>query len=439
MSPRSVARATLARSVRLPRQRARVAILALGFGLVGCSPGAEPAPSLSIASATPPSSSAASIPSERTSAPSAPPSESARVAWTRPPPPKRSGPLPPPPKLPCFDEGSTAGDWLPRGTTMDAGLDGPGVDRLITEAMRSQTDSLLVVKDGVVVIERSFHGVKGPIETRSATKTIVGLAVLALVADGKIASLDLPLSTWYPEFGAPDRAGITLRHVLSHASGLHHGDDSDALDAAPDRLAYARKLRVVAPPGKNFSYSNEATQLLSGIIEGAAGRPAEDYVRERLFAPIGITDFDWARDKAGKVQMYYGLRLRARDMARIGMLLLDEGRVDGDPSRVVLPEELVREATTPGKVNPYFGLLHWLLFKGTTTRLGYLDPPKGPQIGFFAVGGLGQRFAVYPSARLVAVRLHVRRGDGKAYEDQVTWRGIFDRLEAMDPDLSSKP
>lgn len=336
--------------------------------------------------------------------------------------------------LPCFDDRSTD-DWLPRGTSVDTGLDGKAVDALIADAMRTETDALLVVKDGVVVVERYF-GARGPIETRSTTKSIVGLAVLALVADGKIPSLDAPLSTWYREFGEGGRAAITLRHVLTHTSGLLHGDDADALNAAPDRLAYARTLRVVSEPGTVFSYSNEATELLSGIIESAAGMPVEDYVRTRLFEPLGIREFTWARDRSGKVQMYYGLAMHARDLARVGMLLLDEGRVAG---RSLLPVDLVHEAILPGRTNVYFGLLHWLLFRGTTTRLGYLDPPKGPQIGFFAVGGLGQRYAVYPEARLVAVRQHRRRGKGKPYEDLVTWRGMFDRLEAMDPVLASAP
>lgn len=368
----------------------------------------------------------AAVSAAPSAAPSVAPRASARVV---------TGPRPAAPKMPCFDEGSTAGDWLPRGSTMDAGFEGAAVDALIRDAMTAQSDAILVVKDGVVVIERSFHGVTDPIETRSATKSVVGLAILALVADGRIPSLDAPLSTWYPEFGNAEKAKITLRHVLTHSSGLSHGDDADALNAAPDRLAYVRALRVIATPGVNFSYSNEATQLLLGIIESASGQEAEAFVRARLLEPIGVRDLTWARDRSGKVQMYYGLKMRARDLARIGLLLLGEGRA-GDAR--ILPAELVREATKPQGPNPYFGLLHWLLYRGTTTRLGYLEPPKGPQIGYFAVGGLGQRYAVWPEARIVAVRLHRRRGDGKPYEDQVTWRGFFDRVEALDPILSGR-
>jgi CubicO group peptidase (beta-lactamase class C family) len=403
---------------------ARSALLAIA--LVGCSSQSERAAlatrgladagPLQLATVT------ASAPTSSTS----PPSASARVA---------RGPRPSAPRAACFDEGSSAGTWLPRGSTVDAGLDGAAVDALLGDATRTQSDSLLVIKDGVVVIERNFQGVKDPIETRSATKSVVALAVLALVADGKISSLDVPLSTYYPEFASGEKARVTLRHVLTHTSGLLHGDDADALNAQADRLAYARRLRVVSPPGARFSYSNEATQLLLGIIESAAGESAEAYVRARLFDPLGIEDYTWARDASGKVQMYYGLALHARDLARIGMMLLDEGRV---AERVLLPKALVAEATSPSAPNPYYGLLHWLLYRGTTTRLGYLDPPKGPQIGFFAVGGLGQRVAVYPEARLVAVRQHRRRGRDKAYEDLVTWRGMFDRLEAIDPALAPR-
>ncbi|MFO0618731.1 MAG: serine hydrolase domain-containing protein [Polyangiaceae bacterium] len=393
----------------------------LALILAACSPGADRARAASRSSAP----DLTAIATETASA------SSVRAAPTPAP-----GPRPAAPRAACFDPGSAAGDWLPRGSTVDAGLDGPAVDALIADAMRTQSDSLLVVKDGVVVIERAFSGVKDPIETRSATKSIVALGILALVADGKIASLDVPLSTYYPEFSSGEKARITLRHVLTHTSGLLHGDDADALNAAPDRLAYARRLRVVTTPGTRFSYSNEATQLLSGIIEGAAGEPVETFMQRRLFDPLGVRDFTWARDASGKVQMYYGLAMRARDLARIGLFLLDGGRIG---ERTLLPVELVGEATAPSATNPYYGLLYWLLYRGTTTRLGYLDPPKGPQTGYFAVGGLGQRVAVYPSARLVAVRQHRRRGREKAYEDLVTWRGMFDRLEAIDPALAPRP
>jgi CubicO group peptidase (beta-lactamase class C family) len=383
-------------------------------------------------------------------------------------------PRPPPPPRPDTTatryEAGVAGDWLPRAAPEDVGLDVRAIERLVADAITAESDSLVVIKDGKLIVERYFGRARGPIETRSVTKSVAGLAVLALIADGKIPSLDVPIARFFPELEEGDKAKITLRHVLTHRSGLAHGDDADALNAAADRLAYARGLPLASPPGARFSYNNEAAQLLAGVIASASGKPADVYVRERLFAPLGIGKHTWAHDRSGGAQTYYGLALHARDLARLGLMLLDEG---GE----VLPAKLVRAATAMQGKSPPFGLMFWL-----RCRLTQREPPPfealtplgkrrfasedawlaaadallparerallriqhrrrsllapEPSVGFFAVGGQGQRLVVYPSARLVAVRQHRRRPGDDAKDARITWRAFHDRVEDLDPALA---
>jgi CubicO group peptidase (beta-lactamase class C family) len=371
--------------------------------------------------------------------------------------------------------------WLPAASPEQVGLDPAAVDRLVREAEASTSDSLIVIRDGRVVVERYFGRPREPIETRSLTKSVVGLVILALVGDGKIASLDAPMSTWFPELASDGRARITLRHVLSHTSGLEHGQTADDLNAAADRLAYARARKQVAPAGSRFSYNNEATQLLSGVIAVAAGEPVDAVARKRIFEPLGIRDAEWTRDRAGNVQTYFGLSLGARDLARIGLLLLEEGRLDG---RQVLRAELVHEATRPVTSSPSYGLLFWMRMRmvqsprelaalraagfSATTALEPLgqrwfgseedyfrhaDPlldasareklralfrrgvsplsRSGERIGFYGVGAQGQRLIVYPSARVVVVRQHRKRaGDTRRGRAVVAWPECYERVEA---------
>lgn len=336
---------------------------------------------------------------------------------------------------PCF-EAPITDDWLPRATSVELGIDGAAVDALIRGARAAESDALLVVKDGRVVVERTFGRPRGLIETRSMTKSLAALAVLALVADGKIASLDAPLSTWLADFASGDKASITLRHVLTHTSGLAHGSDANALGAAQDRTAYARSRSVVSTPGSRFSYSNEATQLLAPLIEAASGVPVDALLKERFFTPLGITDHEWVHDRSGAPQTYYGARLHARDLATIGLVLLDGGRWRGQQ---LLPPDLVAALSRPSVANPHYGLLFWLRHEGSRTAMGNLEPPEGPQIGYFAIGGLGQRLAIYPEARLVAVRQHRRRSRDPAYEKKVTWNDFFDRLEPLVKEPTVRP
>jgi CubicO group peptidase (beta-lactamase class C family) len=365
--------------------------------------------------------------------------------------------------------------FLPTAQPADVSVDGQSLERLSAAARTAQSDSLIVIKDHRVVLNRRFGSAPGPIETRSATKGIAAVAVLALIADGKIRSLDEPLATFFPEFGSGPKRDITLRQVMNHSSGLRHAaTNADALNAQSDRLAYARALPVSTAPGTTFSYSNEATQLLTGVIAIASGEATEEYVKRRLFSPLGIVNYRWKRDRSGAVQTYYGLELEAQDLARIGLLLADGGVFAG---KRVLPEDLVAQLFMPSERYGGYGLCFWLdppvmqdearlkAFPGSKAiKAGSLDSLNGRRfdsgelyfvevdkllagdtlglralhragkaplqvlressLAAFAIGGLGQRLEIYPKARVVAVRQHRRRpGDNqRAQEDLVTFR-----------------
>jgi len=297
---------------------------------------------------------------------------------------------------------------------------------LIERTITADSDSLIVVVDGKVVVERLFGRPAGPIQTRSLTKSLAALAILALVADGAIRSLDERMSTWFPEFADDERRTMTLRHVLTHTSGLERDRSTDDLNSAADRLAYARSLRAVSPPGTRYWYSNEATQLLSGVIAAAAKKPVDAYVRERLFVPLGIRGDTWTLDRAGGVQTYYGIGIGARDLAKIGMMLLAEGRWG---ERQVLPAPLALSLRERSKQSPTFSLLWWMRAKGDGPHLS----PTGPPIAFRAEGAKGQHLAIYPGAKLVVVRQHRGSPTDKKTLDRVTWKDFPEHVEAMLP------
>ncbi len=368
---------------------------------------------------------------------------------------------------------------LARAAPEDVGLDGRVIDELIDGAERAQSDTLIVIRDNAVVIDRRWSKDKTPIETRSVTKGIAALAILALVAEGAIESLDVKLSTFFPEFATPPKSAITLRHVLSHTSGLSHAKtDAKALNSQADRTAYARALRATDPPGKVFSYSNEATQLLSAIIEQRAKEPADRYVKRTIFDNLGITDFTWKKDRAGNVQTYYGLSLHADDFAKLGRLILDEGVFEG---RRILPAHLMTQLFMPSERYGGYGLCFWLdpavtqraelrsklhivgfdvatlaalderrfassehyfeavksLLEPTTyarlrtlhrERRGPLETSPGPARALISLGGLGQRLEVHPQERLIAVRQHRRQPGDDSREDLVTFRAMQELL-----------
>lgn len=246
---------------------------------------------------------------------------------------------------------------LPRKAPADAGVDAAALKALLGRAKASRTDALVVVKDGAIVAEY-YNKDKdpGPIETMSVTKSIVGLAVLHAVHTGALKSLDQKVHTLYPEWKQGRKASITVRHLMSHTSGLQ-ADGTRDIHGAEDFVQLALAAELEDDPGARFRYNNKATNLLAGIIHKATGQPLDVYVADHLLSPLGVTEHRWRKDPAGTPRGMAGLALRAEDLARIGLLVLQGGTWQG---KEIIPERLIDAALAQGQ--PHYeghGLLWW--------------------------------------------------------------------------------
>ena len=261
-----------------------------------------------------------------------------------------------------FEEGMDLGHGLERAAPGAAGIDERALDDLILRAERTQSDALIVLKDGKVVCERYFGHDPGPIEAMSATKSIVGLAVCLLIDDGKIESLDTPVHTFYPEWRQGLKERITIRHLLTHTSGLQSNRTTEQIYASPDFVQLALAADLSEDPGAVFRYNNKAVNLLAGVVERASGMRLDEYLGERLFAPLGIDDFGWTLDSSGNPHAMSGLQIRPIDLAKIGHVMLRGGAWQGRP---VLSGKMVSASITPCEAGgatsmPAYGLLWWL-------------------------------------------------------------------------------
>ena len=122
----------------------------------------------------------------------------------------------------------------------------------------------------------------------------------------------------------------------------------------------------------------------------ATGEPIQDYARRELFEPAGMRDTTLRMDGAGHAWTYADMNTTARDLARLGQLMLNKGKV-GDEQ--ILPETWVAESTRPSAMNPAYGLLWWI------SR----NPP-----GFAAMGYLNTNVYVFPRAEMIVVRTQSR-------------------------------
>jgi CubicO group peptidase (beta-lactamase class C family) len=199
----------------------------------------------------------------------------------------------------------------------------------------------VLLRHGKVVGEWDFGKKSGPIQTMSVTKSVVSMAICRLMEAGTIASLDVPVHEYYPEWRQGRKRDITLRMLLDHTSGLQNVSNAGAeIYPAPDAVQLALSAELSHDPGTHLDYNNKAVNLIAGIVEKAAGVKLDAYVQRELFTPLCIPERFWYTDKVGNPHAMAGVELTPMELARIGQLMLDDGVWQGTRLHlVVVPGE----------------------------------------------------------------------------------------------------
>lgn len=256
-------------------------------------------------------------------------------------------------------EAQSAAQPFPKVDAKAAGIDPAALERLVKRAEETHSDSLVILKDGKLVGEWRFGKPAEPIEAMSVTKSVASLAVGSLLHQGKLRSLDEPASTFLPEWKEGPKKAVTIRHLLNHTSGLQANPNAQEVYESKDIVKLALDAGLAKEPGTEFFYNNKAVNLLGAVVEKAAGKKLDEYMRDEVFAPLGVTRFSWMRDPAGNPHVMAGVKLDALDMAKIGQLMLDGGVYQG---RRIVSAEWAREAVTAAQsLNATGGLLWWVV------------------------------------------------------------------------------
>jgi CubicO group peptidase (beta-lactamase class C family) len=242
-------------------------------------------------------------------------------------------------------------------------------------------------------------------DLRSVTKSIVGLLYGVALEHGHVPRPDESLFSCFGQFpdlaADPARSGLTIEHVLTMTMGTEWDearpytdpDNSEiAMERAPDRCRFVLERPIVDEPGTRWIYNGGATALLGSLIAQGTGRSLPEFAHDVLFTPLGITTFEWARGRDGTPSAASGLRLRPRDLARVGQLVLQNGRWD---ERAVVAsswlDAALQERVDIGDGRRYG--YHWYL--GRTDDV--VSDPRW--IGAFGNGG--QRLWIFPGLDVV--------------------------------------
>lgn len=299
------------------------------------------------------------------------------------------------------------------------------IDDLFTMEGLGETRAVVVMADGAIAAER--YGAGYSAETRfiswSMAKTVTGVLIGLLVSDG-LLSLDAPAPV--PQWQRPGdpRAEITLRHLLQMRSGLRHTEAGNPpyessevrmlfLDGRDDMARWAREQPLSHEPGETFVYSSNTSVILADIAANALtksddpaarARVMRGYLRERLFAPLGMDSMVAEFDASGTMIGGSLMHATARDWAKFGEFLRAEGR-SPDGTQLV-PSRWIAAMLAPSPAAPQYGFQIWLNrpIPGSEGRHP-LFPDRAPASLFSLIGHMGQYVLVSPEQRVTMVRL----------------------------------
>jgi CubicO group peptidase (beta-lactamase class C family) len=331
---------------------------------------------------------------------------------------------------------------LPEVWPQEAGVDSDQLVKLSQWIRDQKLDvrSLVIVKDGKIAFERYSSGLTRDknYELYSITKALTSVLGGDLIAEGKISldsSVKDVIGRYRPDLkeAVADKDKVKLRNVLNMTTGLYYDfkpPNDPIYYEAPDRLKLAATTKPLLEPGRVFQYMDVNPILATAMLSGAAGEKLEDYAEAKVFKPLGMKHYAWTRtDEKGLVSGGWGLRLRAVDMARLGLLALQHGRWEG---KQIAPAAWMRAMTT-GESTPFFGYYWWV----NNILEGGVEGGNQPE--FDTMGFKGQNIVVLPKYNAVVTMTSIMSPDGGLRDAKCLQMLRYMMSEFILPALDHKP
>jgi CubicO group peptidase (beta-lactamase class C family) len=278
---------------------------------------------------------------------------------------------------------------------------------------KTNTTSFLVMKDGKLIYENYFNGIKQGENTQifSATKTITTSLLGIAIQEGKIKSIDQHVSDFIPEFKEGELSKITLFHLVQMQSGLNYDEYKNLLQTlkfynSKNSFSAIKNLKVINEPGTVFKYKSIDTQILGECIERAVGQPFLQYVNEKLFSKLAFQDpVAWSVDskESGQPKYYGGLNISARDLAKFGNLILNKGVINNEQILNPYTSTFCKDSECRNKEGKYCNGWWYNTWDESTDV-------------FFGAGFKGQIMMVNNTTGVVIVRLGENKGGLQWYD-----------------------
>ena len=293
------------------------------------------------------------------------------------------------------------------------------------------TAAFVVVKDGLILSETYMNGYSDRSKTNSFSmaKTVVTLLLGIAIEEGHVKGLDQPLTDFLPEFNSdPLASKATIGQLSLMTSGYEWTEHYYSPFSPTVELLYGGDVEEFllagefsAEPGSFWEYSSASTELMGialtrALQQAGAAQSLSEYLSKKIWQPMQMNDNAlWHLDDNGMELVFCCLNTNARNYAKLGLLMLNNGSWQGQQ---LVPSEFVKQMTVPVG-QPYYGLSTWL---GTDTQLQY----------YWMSGHLGQYVIVIPEHNMVVVRLGETTNPNKDFRKDILPEFIQAALKVAD-------
>lgn len=272
-------------------------------------------------------------------------------------------------------------------------------ENILKELKKTRTSSLVVIRDDKLVYEEYWkdHDHSSIMNSFSMAKGVLSILVGCAIDDGYLESENQLMSTLFPAYkNSKYGKFLTIRHLMTMQAGLdwqeeyHHPFAPNSKQYFIDDLAkQAFEVDLKEMPGKKYEYQSLAAQLLGLAIIKATGKTLSSYLSEKIWKPLGMEfPAKWSTDEKGIEKAFCCIHASARDFAKIGQLILQKGKWNGQQ---IITKSYCEKLLTPTAVNDAFCFTIWTNLESNLKH-------------HFFYGFLGQFIIMIPERNMVIVK-----------------------------------
>lgn len=281
-------------------------------------------------------------------------------------------------------------------------------------------DSFLLFKDGKLILEEyfGFASIDKPHYQMSITKSIASYALGIAIDQKKVNSENDYILKYLPKIDTSNLSkntkNIKIKDVLSMQSGIHLNKDFLQDVEGNNFISQVLQKSNTLEPGTTYKYQGVNSEIIVQILNNSTGEDMKDFVDEYLFKPLGVKDFSFEKSPNGLTKAAAGMKLRSRDMLKIGMLALNNGMFNGDR---IISEKWVKLANGKYADNGknkygYFWWTHYIVYdiviyeikscRGAGGQFIYIIP-KFNTVAVFTSNGTRKPFSVLENVIIPSV------------------------------------